>query len=115
VNKTEEMRERAKRVADRTVTSATAPAPEGVVEQEPAAASTPKRAQPVRAAPIRITADLPPQHYRELIHYAADLAVELGRVKVPHVQVVRALVAELTGNDDLKRRIAARVQQQLDS
>lgn len=75
----------------------------------------PKRAPSVRADPIRITADLPPQHYRELIAYAAGIASDLGRAKVAHVQVVRALVAELADSDDLQRRIATRVEQQLDS
>ncbi|OQJ57049.1 hypothetical protein B5P21_15880 [Clavibacter michiganensis subsp. insidiosus] len=69
----------------------------------------------VRASPVRITADLPPKHYRDLIAYAGEIANTLGKAKVAHVQVIRALVAELAESDDLQGRIANRVAQQLES
>lgn len=113
MSKASEMRDRARRVTGRSETAAAATVNEGV--QEPALVATvPKRTPSVRAAPVRITADLPPQHYRELIAYAAGLAAELGKVKVAHVQVVRALVVELAENEELQRRIAVRVARQLD-
>ncbi len=116
MSKADELRERARRATGRATAPSAAPATEPT--QEHAAPSTepaPKRAPSVRADPIRITADLPPQHYRELIGYAAGIASDLGRAKVAHVQVVRALVAELAESDDLQRRIATRVEQQLES
>ncbi|PPF54619.1 hypothetical protein C5C13_13395 [Clavibacter michiganensis] len=118
MSKAEELRARAQRATGRTVSTAASPPAEPT--QEDTAPTTPqapgpKRAPSVRADPIRITADLPPQHYRELITYAAGVASDLGRAKVAHVQVVRALVAELAESGDLQRRIATRVEQQLES
>lgn len=114
MSKADELRARAQRAAGRAGTPATPPVGEPTQERT-APAPAPKRTPSVRADPIRITADLPPQHYRELIAYAAGIATELGKAKVAHVQVVRALVAELAESDDLQRRIATRVEQQLDS
>ncbi|AJW80694.1 hypothetical protein [Clavibacter michiganensis] len=114
MSKADELRARAQRAAGRAGSSAT-PSADEPAQERTAPAPAPKRAPSVRADPIRITADLPPQHYRELIAYAAGIASDLGRAKVAHVQVVRALVAELAESDDLQRRIATRVEQQLDS
>lgn len=55
-----------------------------------------------------------PQVYRGLIDYAAGLAEAQGRVRVAHVHVTRALVAELLENDELQGAIARRVRAQLD-
>ncbi|MBF4632701.1 hypothetical protein ITJ42_15890 [Clavibacter michiganensis subsp. phaseoli] len=116
MSKADELRARAQRAAGRAGSPATPSADEPRQERTASAsASAPKRTPSVRADPIRITADLPPQHYRELIAYAAGIASDFGRAKVAHVQVVRALVAELAESDDLQRRIATRVEQQLDS
>ncbi|MDO4039270.1 hypothetical protein [Clavibacter michiganensis] len=116
MSKADELRARAQRAAGRAGSPATPAADEPRQERTASAsAPAPKRTPSVRADPIRITADLPPQHYRELIAYAAGIASDLGRAKVAHVQVVRALVAELAESDDLQRRIATRVEQQLDS
>ncbi len=114
MSKAEELRARAQRATGRAATPA--PGADLPHDQESAPApAAPKRAPSVRASPIRITADLPPQHYRDLITYAAEIANALGRAKVAHVQVVRALVAELGESDDLQRRIASRVARQLES
>lgn len=115
MSKADELRARAQRAAGRAGSPATPSADEPRQERTASAAPAPKRSPSVRADPIRITADLPPQHYRELIAYAAGIASDLGKAKVAHVQVVRALVAELAESDDLQRRIATRVEQQLDS
>jgi len=112
VSKADELRARAQRATGRAAASTGST---DLPNEQAAPEPTLKRAPTVRADPIRITADLPPQHYRELITYAAEIASDLGKAKVAHVQVVRALVAELAVNDDLQRRIATRVAQQLES
>lgn len=64
-----------------------------------------------RAKPIRITTDLAPQSYRALGDFCADLAGTLGRARVPHSEVIRALVAELAADEALRTRVAESVNQ----
>ena len=66
---------------------------------------TASRGHAPRTAPIRITADLAPQSYRALLAYCADLAEEIGQAKVPHVEVIRALISELEVNPGLQRSV----------
>lgn len=110
MSKADEMRARAARAGQR---AATPPPPvlEEAPIKEPSAATTPSV---VRSTPVRITADLPPQSYRSLVDYSAALANRLGRARVPHVNVIRALVVELSQDDELQQRIAKRVAQQLE-
>ena len=70
------------------------------------------RAAP-RAKPVRVTTDLAPQSYRGLLAYSAGLAEDLGRAKVPHVEVIRALIAELQTNPALQETISKAVRAQL--
>jgi hypothetical protein len=109
MTKADELRARANRVSSRTPSRGEAGAGDQPTE-------TPvRKPAPIRAAPVRITADLPPVIYRALIDYPSNTAATLGRAKIAHVQVVRALVAELADDADLQSRIADRVRQQLDS
>lgn len=62
-----------------------------------------------RAKPIRITADFAPQVYRSLTRFCDQLAIALGRPRVPQVEVLRALLAELDDDDDLQTRIQERI------
>lgn len=58
-------------------------------ESQPA----PRRAGTVpRSVPVRITTDLSPLSYRELVSFAAELAQELGVARVTHSDVIRSLV-----------------------
>lgn len=67
----------------------------------------PKRAAPTpRAKPVRVTTDLDPQRYRELLTYSADLAENLGRARVPHTEVIRALIDQLQTDPALQSSIA---------
>lgn len=88
----------------------TTPAGEGPAEQAPASATPPRRAAP-RSKPVRVSADLPPQTYRALVTYCTDSAEQIGRTKVSHVEVLRALVVELDKNPDLRRTITERLAQ----
>lgn len=111
MSKAEEMRARAARVAQRSNQSSGSASDETAA---PAAAATPAKPAVVRSKPVRITADLPPQSYRSLVDYAASLATRFGRARVPHVNVIRALVLELEDDQALQGRIAARIAQELD-
>jgi hypothetical protein len=114
MSKADEMRARAARATQRTASpSAEAKTSDGAATPVAAGSSAP-RAGVVRAKPVRITADLSPQVYRGLIDYAAVLASMQGRARVAHVHVVRALVAELLEDEELRATIARRVGQQLD-
>lgn len=111
MSKAEEMRARAARVAQRANQGGGSAFNETAA---PAAAPTPAKPAVVRSKPVRITADLPPQSYRSLVDYAASLATRFGRARVPHVNVIRALVLELEDDQALQGRIAARIAQDLD-
>lgn len=111
MSKTEEMRARAARVAQRSNQAAVA-SPDAV--SEPATAVEAPKPAVVRSKPVRITADLPPQSYRNLVNYAASLANRFGRARLPHVKVIRALVLELEEDQSLQGRIAARIASDLD-
>jgi hypothetical protein len=111
MTKAEELRARAARATQRAASTTPNQNQPGL----PAAETTPApRPSVIRAKPVRITADLSPQVYRGLIDYAAGLAETQGRVRVAHVHVTRALVAELLENDELQGAIARRVRAQLD-
>ena len=71
-----------------------------------------QRAAP-RAKPVRVTTDLAPQSYRALLAYCAALAEDLGRAKVPNVEVIRALVNELSTDPKLQATIGQAVRAQL--
>lgn len=66
-----------------------------------------------RADPVRLSTDVDPQSYRGLQAYCHDLADSLGRARVPHTEVVRALIDQLARDEALQRTIAAEVGQRL--
>lgn len=70
-----------------------------------AAAKEPQAAKAPRAKPIRVSVDLAPQDYRYLAQFCNELAADIGRAKVPHVEVLRALVNELRDNPVLAAAI----------
>ncbi|MGI0520219.1 hypothetical protein ABY45_06610 [Microbacterium maritypicum] len=63
----------------------------------------------VRTDPVRLSTDLSPNAYRDLIAYCADLAVQAGKARVPHTLVLRKLIDELQSDPALRERIAALV------
>lgn len=111
MSKAEEIRARAARATQRTKPE---PVNDLGADTRGQPASSPRSAV-VRAKPVRITADLPPQVYRGLIDYAADIATAQGRARVAHVHVIRALVAELLENEGLQATISERVAKQIEA
>jgi len=82
-------------------------------ERRPGRETTPARATLPRAKPIRVTTDLSPQDYRHLVAYCADLAEHLGRAKVPHTEVIRALVSRLEQDPSLRETITGELKARL--
>ncbi|MBT1541466.1 hypothetical protein KK103_06795 [Curtobacterium flaccumfaciens pv. flaccumfaciens] len=48
------------------------------------------------------SADLPSQSYRNFVDYVASLANRFGRARLPHVEIIRALVLELAEDQALQ-------------
>lgn len=67
----------------------------------------------VRTEPVRLSTDVSPNAYRDLIAYCADLAAEAGRARVPHTLVLRRLIDELQSDPNLRERISASVLDEL--
>jgi len=86
----------ARKIADRAAASSATP---------PAVAGRPV----VRTRPVRLTADLSPGAYRALTQLGQDLAEQTGRARVPHVEIVRALIDELAEDGELRARVARRL------
>jgi hypothetical protein len=114
VTKAEDMKARAAALANRRTStkpaSAVQDAPDVVAEAPTVRAA--QRSAP-RAKPVRVTTDLAPQSYRALLAYCAEMAEDLGRAKVPHVEVIRALISELNANAELQATVRQAVTKQL--
>jgi hypothetical protein len=87
--------------------SVTASATNKVVPDMP----TKKKAPPVQTKQVRLSVDLEPIPYRKLMIFAQDIAMEIGRVRIQHVWIMRALVDELLESKDLQKRIIERVEE----
>lgn len=64
---------------------------------------------PMQDKNIRLSVDIAPTEYRRLISWCQDIAPAVGRVKVNHVWVIRALVRELWADKELMKRVIDRV------
>ena len=69
----------------------------------------PETPRPVQAAKLRTTLDLSPVDHAKLRTWCNHAADELGRASVDKAQVWRALLDELTTDDDLSARILNRL------
>lgn len=79
--------------------------------EEPRLAPPARRAATVRTKPVRITTDLSPRAYRALQTLTQNIAADAGRSRLPHSEVLRALIEELGDDPDLAERISKRVTQ----
>lgn len=70
-------------------------------------AVAPPESKPVK--PVRITTDVTPAAYRALTAFSGELAASLGRPKIAHTEVVRALLAQLEDDPELRITIAAKI------
>jgi len=82
------------------------------------AATLRREKAPVQNAPIiqtkqpRLSADVSPDDYKWLYEFCVEIANVVGRVKVKHVWVIRALIHELRENPELKLSIINRVREE---
>lgn len=104
MSKADDMKARAAALSNRRAPSAPAAQDAPDVAAEAPAPRVTQRSAP-RAKPVRVTTDLAPQSYRGLLSYCAEMAEDLGRAKVPHVEVIRALISELNANPELQATI----------
>lgn len=61
----------------------------------------------VRTKPVRMSAHLEPQPYRRLAEFSVEVGEQVGKTKIPLVEIIRALVDRLNTDPDLKAQIAA--------
>jgi hypothetical protein len=59
---------------------------------------------------VRLSADITPASYRELTRISQDLAFQIGRTRVAHVDVLRALLDELIDNPSLRGIVRDRIE-----
>lgn len=72
-------------------------------------ASEPKRRPPISIKPVRLSADISPQAYHSLDGYSKKVALRMGRHKIAHVEVIRALLEELEVSSELQERVEDRL------
>lgn len=60
----------------------------------------------------RLSADIDVTDYRWLVGWCQDIAPAVGRVRVNHVWVIRALIKELRQDKDLMKRVVDRVREE---
>jgi hypothetical protein len=70
-----------------------------------------KKAAPT-TGPVRLSVDISSVPYRNLMNFCQDVAMEIGRVRVQHVWVMRAVLAELLEDKELQRRVIERVEEE---
>lgn len=79
------------------------------------ALSRKKAAKPAAITPlseyVRLSVDIDPIAYRQLVSWCQDVAMAVGRVRVKHVWVIRAVLQELLENKDLQARVIERVRE----
>jgi hypothetical protein len=80
-----------------------------------AGTTTKAKAPAVRTAPVKMTVELDPGLYSFVKAFpeAQGIPAALGKVRVPTVEVFRALLEELEEDPDLAGRVAGRVRDNL--
>lgn len=67
------------------------------------------KAETIHAKPVRLSVDIDPVAYHGLVSWCQGIAMKVGRVRVNHVWVLRALVWELFEDEKLQARVIERV------
>lgn len=75
------------------------------MSREPSRSAPVVKDKAVRTTPVRITTDLGPQLYKELTEFSQEAAIASGRARVPHSEVVRALIQQLQDDPGLRQTI----------
>lgn len=61
------------------------------------------------ARKVRLSVDIDPEPYRQLISLCQDIAFTFGKSKINHVWVLRETIAELLSDAGLKERVISRL------
>lgn len=70
-----------------------------------------KQARPVKSLrPVRMSVDLEPDVYDALVRFTVGVAFDRGMPPIHRVKVFRALLEELSVDEELKGRIADRLE-----
>lgn len=75
------------------------------MSREPSRSAPAAKDKAVRTTPVRITTDLGPQLYKELTEFSQEAAISAGRARVPHSEVIRALIQQLRDDAELRNTI----------
>lgn len=62
-----------------------------------------------RQKPVRLSTDVEPTDYNKLMSLCADIALNVGRVRVSQIWVLRALVLEFLQDKELQSRVTERI------
>ena len=74
-----------------------------------------KAARIIEAAkdkPVRLSVDVERDAYHGLVHWCQGIAMKVGRTRVQHVWVIRALIWELFEDERLQQRVINRVREE---
>lgn len=71
----------------------------------------PGEPKPQRTRPVRLSVDVGKETYRDLKTFAEDMGLpeQLGRAQIPTMEVIRALIDELSVNKRLREQVAKRL------
>jgi hypothetical protein len=69
-------------------------------------------AEAAKGKPVRLSVDIPPEAYHGLVSWCQAIAMKVGRTRVNHVWVIRALISELFEDEDLQKRVINRVREE---
>lgn len=61
--------------------------------------------------PVRLSVDIEREAYHGLVAWCQGIAMKVGRTRVNHVWVIRALVDELFEDEKLQQRVINRVRE----
>ena len=110
--KADEIRAKAARLAASTATRPT-PTPEVAASssvdtelRNSVPTETRRRPAPVRTRPVRLTVDVSPAMHADLVRLSADVAAEIGAVRVHGQEILRALLRLWSHDRDLQQRVA---------
>jgi hypothetical protein len=86
-------------------------AADAVLARPAAAAPAPRSNGPSRTRPVRLSVDITKTTYQDVKAYPDELRIpeQVGRVSIPTMEVMRALVDELLTNDEVRAAVAARL------
>ena len=86
-------------------------AADAVLARRPAPVPASTSNGPSRTRPVRLSVDITKATYQDVKAYPDELRIpeQLGRVSIPTMDVMRALVDELLSNDEVRAAVAARL------